>query len=130
MNDTLKPNIRKPGELYRSMVAKIIRGVGLDAPRLCVQVKSQNSPADVTIYRTFQGSMLSFKAEQGLLVCWGGFNKVVLNEAKQEHFTVRLWDSSDLVDAIYRTYDKLPGEIQAEIPLKRVWMLVKEATEE
>lgn len=99
---------------------------GLDAPRLCVQVKSQNSPADVTVYRTLQGSMQSFKAEQGLLVCWGGFNKVVLNEAKQGHFTVRLWDSRDLVEAIYRTYEQLPAEIQADLPLKRVWMLVQE----
>lgn len=99
---------------------------GLDAPRLCVQVKSQLSPADVTVYRTLQGSMQSYKAEQGLLVCWGGFNKVVLNEARQGHFTVRLWDSGDLVAAIYRTYDRLPAEIQAELPLKQVWMLVQE----
>lgn len=99
---------------------------GLDAPRLCVQVKSQNSPADVTVYRTLQGSMQSFKAEQGLLVCWGGFNRIVLNEAKQGHFSVRLWGSTELVEAIYRTYDRLPAEIQAELPLKRVWMLVKE----
>lgn len=102
---------------------------GLDAPRLCVQVKSQNSPADVTVYRTLQGSMQSYKAEQGLLVCWGGFNKVVLNEARQGHFTVRLWESRDLVEAIYRTFDKLPAEIQAELPLKRVWMLVQEEIE-
>jgi restriction system protein len=103
--------------------------LGLDAPRLCVQVKSQNSPADVTVYRALQGSMQSFKAEQGLLVCWGGFNKVVLNEAKQGHFTVRLWDSRDLVEAIYRTYESLPAEIQAELPLKRAWMLVQEGDE-
>lgn len=99
---------------------------GLDAPNLCVQVKSQNSPADVTVFRTLQGAMQSYKAEQGLLVCWGGFNKVVLNEARQWHFTVRLWESRDLVEAIYRTYEKLPAEIQAELPLKRVWMLVQE----
>lgn len=102
---------------------------GLDAPRLCVQVKSQNSPTDVTIYRTLQGSMQCFKAEQGLLVCWGGFNKAVLNEAKQGHFMVRLWDSRDLVEAIYRTYEQLPAEIQAELPLKRIWMLVQEESE-
>lgn len=102
---------------------------GLDAPRLCVQVKSQNSPADVNVYRTLQGAMQSFKAEQGLLVCWGGFNKPLLNEAKQGHFTVRLWDSRDLVEAIYRTYERLPAEIQAELPLKRVWMLVREERE-
>lgn len=103
--------------------------LGLDAPRLCVQVKSQNIPADVTVYRTLQGAMQSFKSEQGLLVCWGGFNKAVLNEAKQGHFTVRLWDSRDLVEAIYRTYENLPAEIQAELPLKRVWMLVQEEPE-
>ena len=36
--------------------------LGLDAPRLCVQVKSQKSPADVTVYRTLQGTMQTFKA--------------------------------------------------------------------
>lgn len=100
--------------------------LGLDAPRLCVQVKSQNSPADVTVYRTLQGVMQTFKAEQGLLVCWGGFNKAVLAEARQSHFSVRLWDSKDLVEAVYRTYENLPPEIQAELPLKRVWMLVQD----
>ena len=100
--------------------------LGLDAPRLCVQVKSQNSPADVTVYRTLQGTMQTFKAEQGLLVCWGGFNKVVLAESRQGYFSVRLWDSRDLVEAIYRNYERLPEEIQAELPLKRVWTLVPE----
>ena len=100
--------------------------LGLDAPRLCVQIKSQTTPADVTVYRTLQGTMQTFKAEQGLLVCWGGYNKMVLQESKQGHFTVRLWDSSDLVEAIYRNYEQLPAEVQAELPLKRVWMLVAE----
>ena len=103
--------------------------LGLDEPRLCVQVKSQNNPADVTVYRTLQGAMQTFNAQQGLLVCWGGFNKVVLTEARTGHFSVRLWDSGDLVEAIYRTYDRLPAEIQAELPLKRGWMLVAEESE-
>ena len=100
--------------------------LGLDEPRLCVQVKSQGSPADVTVYRTLQGTMQTFKAEQGLLVCWGGFNRAVQQESRQGHFVVRLWDSRDLVRAIYRHYEHLPAEIQAELPLKRVWMLVAE----
>ncbi len=100
--------------------------LGLDAPRLCVQVKSQQSPADVEVYRGLQGTMLTFKADQGLLVCWGGFKKSVLTEARQSHFVVRLWDSRDLVQALYRNYESLPAEIQAELPLKRVWMLVPE----
>lgn len=98
--------------------------LGLDSPRLCVQVKSQNDPADVTVYRTLQGTMQTFGAQQGLLVCWGGYNRAVYRESKQGHFTVRLWDSRDLVEAIYRHYERLPAEIQAELPLKRVWILV------
>ena len=74
--------------------------------------------------------MQTFDAEQGLLVCWGGFNKSVMQESRQGYFMVRLWDSSDLVKAIYRNYEKLPAEIQAELPLKRVWMLVVEEPEE
>ena len=104
--------------------------LGLDGPRLCVQVKSQTGPADVTVYRTLLGTMQTFNAEQGLLVCWGGYNKAVLQESKQNHFMVRLWDSSNLVDAIYRNYERLPAEIQAELPLKRVWMLVAEESAE
>lgn len=103
--------------------------LGLDSPRLCVQVKSQNSPADVTVYRTLQGTMQTFNAEQGLLVCWGGFNRTVLTEARQGHFSVRLWSSTDLVEAIYRNYEHLPAEIQAELPLKKIWMLVNEEPE-
>ncbi len=104
--------------------------LGLESPRLCVQVKSQGTPADVTVFRTLQGTMQSFKAEQGLLVCWGGFNKVVLRESRQSHFIVRLWDSGDLVQAIYRNYESLPAEIQAELPMKRVWILVSDEAPE
>ena len=104
--------------------------LGLDEPRLCVQVKSQDSPADVTVYRTLQGTMQTFQAEQGLLVCWGGFNRAVQQESRQGHFVVRLWDSRDLVEAIYRHYEHLPAEIQAELPLKRFWMLVAEESVE
>ena len=63
------------------------------------------------------------------LVCWGGFNKAVVRESRADYFGVRLWDSSDLVEAIYRNYAKLPAEIQAELPLKRVWMLVPEESD-
>jgi len=47
-------------------------------------------------------------------------------EARQHYFKIRTWDASDLVKAIYRVYDKLPEEIQADLPLKPVWMLVPE----
>ncbi len=104
--------------------------LGLDGPTLCVQVKATEVPADVTVFRALQGTMTTFVASQGLLVSWGGFTQAVKSEARQHTFRIRLWDQSDLVQAIYRTYDRLPAEIQAELPLKRVWALVREDAED
>lgn len=104
--------------------------LGLDSPRLCVQVKSSSSPADVSVLRALQGSMQTFKAEQGLLVSWGGVTSSVRQEARQNFFTVRVWDAGDLVEALYRAYDRLPEEIQTDLPLKRVWTLVMDEAEE
>ena len=104
--------------------------LGLDSPTLCVQVKATESTADVKIFRELVGTMDHFKADQGLLVCWGGFTQPLKQEARQKVFRVKLWDQSDLVNAVYRAYDKLTPEIQAELPLKRVWMLVREDIEE
>lgn len=100
--------------------------MGFDSPRLCVQVKSSQSPADVTVLRNLQGILKNFGAEQGLLVSWGGFNKAVLEEARRNFFTIRLWDSQTLLQAILRNYDRLPDALQAELPLKRIWALVPE----
>jgi len=100
--------------------------LGFDGPKLCVQVKSSSSPADVTILRSLQGTMSNFKADQGLLVSWGGFNKAVENEARLSFFSVRLWDANDLLISVLRNYDRLPEELQSELPLKRIWALVME----
>lgn len=100
--------------------------LGFSSPRLCVQVKSQQSPADVSVFRGLQGSMQTFSAEQGLLVCWGGFNKAVTKEARLSFFKIRLWDAGDLLEAVMRNYDRLSEELQAELPLKRTWTLVLE----
>jgi len=106
------------------------RGIlGLDTGSLCVQVKATSSPADVTIFRALQGTMQTFKAERGLLVSWSGFTKALRQEARQSFFQIRLWDASDLIQAVCRIYEKLPEEIQAELPLKRIWTLVIEEEE-
>jgi len=70
--------------------------------------------------------MKTFSADQGLLVSWGGFNRAVLEEARRSFFTVRLWDSGDLIKAILKNYDNLPDALKAELPLKTIWGLVQE----
>ena len=103
--------------------------LGFDGPKLCVQVKSNQSPADVRILRELQGSMATFKADQGLLMSWGGFNSPVIKEARQSFFSVRLWDADDLVEALLKNYDRLPEDLKSELPLKRIWALVPEESD-
>lgn len=100
--------------------------MGFDTPRLCVQVKSSDQPLDVKVLRELQGVMRNFRAEQGLLVSWGGFKSTTLGEARMLFFELRLWDSDDVINAVLESYEQLPADIQADLPLKRVWMLVPE----
>jgi restriction system protein len=100
--------------------------MGFSEPRLCVQVKSSASPADVTVLRGLQGIFKNFGADQGLLVSWSGFTSAVLQEASRSFFSIRLWDSGDLLQAIFKNYDKFPEQLQTELPLKRIWALVSE----
>jgi restriction system protein len=100
--------------------------MGFDQPRLCVQVKSSPTPADVNVLRGLQGILQNFHAEQGLLVCWGGFTQPAIKEARQSFFKIRLWNSEGLLAVILKHYDQLPADIQADLPLKRVWALVLE----
>ena len=89
--------------------------LGLEGPKLCVQVKSSSAPSDVTILRSLQGSMSNFKSDQGLLVSWGGFNKAVESEARLSFFSVRLWDANDLIKAIFKNYNMNGGRAALSI---------------
>lgn len=96
--------------------------LGLDSPRLAVQVKT--GTAGVDEFRALRGVMEDFRAEQGLLVAWGGFKGTVRQEARHAHFSIRLWDAEDLLDEMFAVYDDLPSDIRSEVPLKRSWSLV------
>jgi len=99
---------------------------GFTSPKLCVQVKSGSSPVDVIVLRNLQGSIQTFNAEQGLLVSWSGFNRKVIREARRSFFTIRLWDSGNLIQEIQKHYTDFPESLKAELPLQRIWALVPE----
>jgi restriction system protein len=104
--------------------------LGFGEPRIVVQVKSSDSPADVTVLRTLKGTMADFRAENGLLVSWGGFKDTVIREARNDFFKLRLWNQEDLLDAIFSEYERLDEELRAELPLKRIWVVTREALAE
>lgn len=102
------------------------RGVlGLDAPRLIVQVKSGDSPVGDPVVRDLQGLVSGHQADQGLLVAWGGLTGAARANIAHKRFSIRVWDATAVVDAVLEAYADLPEGIRADLPLKPVWVLTE-----
>jgi len=104
--------------------------LGFGHPRICVQVKSQTSPLERPVLDQLVGTMQHVGADQGLLVCWGGFKPTIIREVPRLFFKVRLWDQNNLIDQFLNVYDKLDEDLRAEIPLKRIWAVASTENEE
>lgn len=98
--------------------------LGLDSPRLVVQVKSEPSPVGDPVVQTLQGALTRFNADQALLVAWGGVNKNAEKFLETTKFTIRVWDSEDVLNALFRSYEQLPEDIRSELPLQQIWVAV------
>lgn len=103
--------------------------LGFDQPRLCVQVKSGAGTEGQKTFNELMGVVAKFASQQGLLVSWGGFTNPVRLDARKDFFRIRLWDQGDVVDAVLQNYEKLDDEIKAELPLKRIWVMVNDDVE-
>lgn len=96
---------------------------GFNDPKICVQVKSGDTPADHPEFTHLIGAMQSVQAEYGLFVSWSDFKQTVNKEEAAKFFKVRLWNQNDLIEQLLLNYDKLDQNIRAEIPLKRIWLV-------
>ena len=95
--------------------------LGFGQPRLCVEVKSGDVPADRPTVDKLLGAVTKFGAQEGLFVSWGGFKANVQKELAQSFFRVRLWSQKEFLEALFADYDRLDDDIKAELPLKRIW---------
>lgn len=95
--------------------------LGFGRPRICVQVKSQQTPVDRPTLDQLIGAMQNVQADQGLLVSWGGFKQSVYKEIATQFFRVRLWDQDALINELLEHYHQLEEDLRAELPLKRIW---------
>lgn len=100
--------------------------LGLDSPTLIVEVKSEAGPIGAQVVRGLQGAMSSHKADQGLLVAWGGLNKPATAAIRTDRLSIRVWDADDVLDQLFSTYESLPEETRARVPLTRAWVLDEE----
>lgn len=95
--------------------------MGFGEPRICVQVKSGDTPLDTPTLNQLIGAMQNVQAQHGLFVSWGGFKTSVDKEKATQFFRVRLWDRDDLIEQLLNNYEKLDASIRAELPLRRIW---------
>lgn len=96
---------------------------GFEAPKICVQVKSGDSPADRPEFTQLIGAMQSVQADHGLFVSWSDFKPTVYKEVPPQFFKVRLWNQNDLIEQLLINYEKLDQDIRAELPLKQIWTI-------
>ena len=103
--------------------------LGFGAPRLCVEVKSEDTPIDRPTVDKLLGAVAKFGAQEGLFVSWGGFRANVQKELAPSFFRVRLWTQVELLEQLFAHYDELDADLRAELPLKRVWMVAAQEEE-
>jgi restriction system protein len=97
------------------------QALGFSAPKICVQVKSQESPVGRPEVDQLIGAMDHVKADAALFVAWGGFKQGVHKELASRFFRVRLWSQKELLEHLFANYDRLDEDLRAELPLKRIW---------
>lgn len=101
--------------------------LGLDAPQLVVQVKSEQGPVGDPVISQLLGTTTKHgSAAQGLLVAWGGLTPPAQRSARDNYFRIRVWTSADVIAQVTRHYSALPEEIRTDVPLKQIWIAVEE----
>lgn len=96
--------------------------LGINGPRIKVQVKRNQDPVAVRDIRSFLAVLSD--GDVGLFVALGGFTKESTNEARhQEKRRIMLVDLKQLFDLWVEHYAKIPDAERRLLPLKPVWFL-------
>lgn len=100
--------------------------LGMDSPKLVVQVKSQSSAVSDVVLQQLNGAIHRYSADQALLVTFGGVTSPAKAYLESQYFKIRVWAIRDILDATIRHYENLPNELKARLPLKQTWIPVLE----
>lgn len=97
--------------------------LGLDAPTVVVEVKSEPTAVGAPIVRGLQGAISTHQADQGLLVAWGGVSSSAKREFAHQRTRIRIWTAEDILDQLFDVYEQLSDEFKSKLPLQRAWIL-------
>lgn len=96
--------------------------LGMDSPKLVVQVKSQTGAVSDTVLQQLNGAIHRFQADQALLVTFGGVTGPAKTYLETQYFNIRVWTIDDIIQSIYKHYPALDGEMKARLPLRQIWI--------
>ncbi|XKH58465.1 restriction endonuclease (plasmid) [Citricoccus nitrophenolicus] len=100
--------------------------LGMDSPIVVVEVKSEPGAIDTKVVRGLHSARERHKADQALLVAWGGLNGPARREIKLDP-KFQVWDGDTLLSELFHTYGELSASMQARIPLRAALVLDEDA---
>lgn len=94
-------------------------GLGLENPRIKVEVKHRKGSMGAPEIRSFLGGLRG--NDKGLYISTGGFTKEAKYEAERANMPITLVDSELLVSLIIQYYDSFDLDTRALIPLRKIY---------
>lgn len=94
-------------------------GLGLESPRIIVEVKHRKASMGAPAIRSFIGGLRS--TDSGLYVSTGGFTKDAFYEADRAPMPVKLLDLDQFVRLLVDNYDAADMEMRTILPLVRIY---------
>lgn len=94
-------------------------GLGLESPRIIVEVKHRKGPMSAPMIRAFVGGLRA--SDSGLYVSTGGFTKEAHYEADRATVPLRLLDLDQFVRVLVDNYETVDAEAKAILPLTRIY---------
>ena len=93
--------------------------LGLESPRIVVEVKHRKGVMRAPAIRSFIGGLRA--NDRGLYVSTGGFTREARYEADRSNVPMRLLDLDGFVRHYVDVYDKTNEETRDILPLTRIW---------
>lgn len=94
-------------------------GLGLEEPRIVVEVKHRTGTMGVNEVRSFLGGLR--EKDRGIFVSTGGFTKETKYEAERSNHPCTLVDLDHLVELIVENYDNFEPFSRSILPLKKLY---------
>lgn len=114
-----KTRVTPPGPDRGADVIASPDGLGLEQPRIRVEVKHRSGSMGAPELRSFIGGLRS--SDRGLYVSTGGFTREARYEAERSTVPVTLIDIDELAVLVIDNYDKMDADTRAMIPLVKIY---------